>query len=81
MQHGKQYMENEEKNFGSVGGQKFHDPTYRMDAFCSNCGWYGKRSFPKGTPVNQDTAECPNCGCFRVLKFKPLERGYIETEI
>lgn len=49
----------------NVGGRR-----YTLPGSCSNCGWSGTLSIPKGTKAPgrrtsfiPDGEECPRCGC------------------
>jgi Zn finger protein HypA/HybF involved in hydrogenase expression len=37
--------------------------TYKSKVKCTNCGWKGEVSIPKGIEVYSSNAKCPNCGC------------------
>jgi len=47
------------------------DKTYRVGLKCSNCGWNGPETIPKGVTVEDGAAECPRCGCRTLRRHAP----------
>lgn len=45
---------------------KYDENNYVIPGICSNCGWHGNLTLPKGKTVGE--SNCPKCGCQTIRK-------------